>query len=118
MSFEIELAGVEVFAHHGVTETEREQGQRFLFDVWVDVSESARFDQLDETVDYREIAACVKEIATGRQFHLLEALAAEVADALLERFEVERVRLRVRKPDVELDPPADYSAVSVERSAE
>jgi dihydroneopterin aldolase len=42
-----------------------------------------------------------------------------VADGIVERFEaVQRVRVRVRKPDVVLDPPVDYAAVVVERSRE
>ena len=51
-----------------------------------------------------------------RRFNLLEALAAAVAEALLERFTVERVKVRVRKPQVK---PAgltvEFSAVTVER---
>jgi dihydroneopterin aldolase len=117
MSLTIELAGLELFGHHGASEEERERGQRFLFDVWADVADRARSDRIDDTVDYRELAACVREVSDSNNFHLLETLAATLADALLQRFELERVRVRVRKPDVRLDPPADYSAVTVERSS-
>jgi dihydroneopterin aldolase len=53
-------------------------------------------------------------VSDGRAFVLLETLAAAVAEALLARFPASRVRVRVRKPDVALDPPVEYSAVSVE----
>jgi dihydroneopterin aldolase len=72
-------------------------------------------DDIDQTIDYRDVAACVREVSDQRRVRLLETLAAALADVLVERFAVERVRVRVRKPHVQLDPPAEYSAVTVER---
>jgi dihydroneopterin aldolase len=118
MSLCIELHGLELFGHHGVGADERREGQRFLFDVWLDASEAAAgSDRIEDTVDYREVAAVVQEISDGRAYRLLEALAAAVADELLARFELEQVRVRVRKPDVRLAIPVEYSAVSVERAS-
>jgi dihydroneopterin aldolase len=57
----------------------------------------------------------VKEVSDGRQFNLIEALAAAVADALIERFAVERVRVRVRKP-TPAGVPAAFSAATAERA--
>ena len=117
MGLTIELQGLEVQAHHGVNEDERRDGQRFLVDVWLDVSEAALSDRIEDAVDYREVAALVRDISDGRQFRLLEALAASIADAILERFPVgvARARVRVRKPDVLLDLPVEWSAVTAER---
>jgi len=110
----IELAGLEVFGFHGVNEDERRDGQRFLYDVELDVGEAGSSDRIEDAVDYREVAACVREVSERRSFHLLEALAAAVADALLDRFPVARVRVRVRKPEVRL--PVEHAAATVERS--
>jgi dihydroneopterin aldolase len=55
-------------------------------------------------------------VFAGPERLLLEGLAGAVADGVVERFAaVERVRVRVRKPDVVLDPPVEYAAVTVER---
>jgi hypothetical protein len=35
---------------------------------------------------------------------------------LLARFDISRVRVRVRKPQVELEVPAEFTAATVERS--
>jgi dihydroneopterin aldolase len=110
----VELRGLEVFGHHGVDEDERLVGQRFVFDVWMEVPEP-REDRIEDAVDYREVAACVRAISDARRFQLLESLAGAVADELVVRFPVERVRVRVRKPEVKLDPPAEYSAATAER---
>jgi dihydroneopterin aldolase len=114
----IELAGLELHGRHGVLEEERREGQRFLFDLWLDVPETAaRSDRIEDAVDYREVVATVREVSDGNAYALLEALATAVAEALLERFPVERARVRVRKPDVRLDAPVEHSAVTAELAA-
>ena len=77
--------------------------------IWADVDEAAtESDRIEDTVDYRRLAALVREVFAGPERLLLEGLAGTIADGPLARFEaVERVRVRVRKPDVVLDPPVD-----------
>jgi dihydroneopterin aldolase len=118
MTLTIEVAGLELHGHHGVLDEERAEGQRFLFDLSLDVPDTAaRSDRIEDAVDYREVVAAVREVSDGHAYALLEALATAVAEALLERFPVERARVRVRKPDVRLDAPVEYSAVTVELAA-
>ena len=114
----IELVGLVLFGHHGYLEAERRLGQRFLVDLWVDVDDAAvASDDIEDTVDYRQLAALVREVFAGPERLLLEKLAGAVADGVLERFPAaKRVRVRVRKPDVVLDPPVEHAAVLVERS--
>ncbi len=113
----IELLSLVVFGHHGYLEAERKLGQRFLVDLWVDVDEAATAsDDIDHTVDYRHLAALVRETFAGPERLLLEGLAGAIADGVLDRFPAAlNVRVRVRKPDVVLDPPVDHAAVIVER---
>ena len=111
----IELHGLEVFGHHGATEVEEREGQLFLFDVYLWPRQQPEADEIDKTIDYRDVAACVRDVSDGRRVQLLETLATSIADELIARFPVERVRVCVRKPHVQLDPPAEYSAVTVER---
>jgi dihydroneopterin aldolase len=114
----VEVAGLELHGHHGASDEEQERGQRFLFDLTLEVADAAVSDRLDDAVDYREVVRCVEEVSASRRFSLLEALAAAAADAIVARFPVERVRVRVRKPDVR---PAgfdvEWTAASVERSS-
>jgi dihydroneopterin aldolase len=111
----IELHGLEVFGFHGATEVEEREGQLFLIDVALELRREPAADDLEQTIDYRAVAACVREVSDRRRVQLLETLAASVADELAARFPLDRVRVRVRKPHVQLDPPAEYSAVTVER---
>jgi len=111
----IELYAVEVFGYHGATDAEEREGQTFLIDVSLWPRQEPAGDDIDQTIDYREVAACVREVSDRRRVRLLETLASSLADELVERFTLQRVRVRVRKPHVVLDPPAEYSAVTVER---
>jgi 7,8-dihydroneopterin aldolase/epimerase/oxygenase len=112
----VELEALEVFGHHGVTDEERERGQTFLYDVRLEVGDSALSDRLQDTADYVEVAELVQEISNGHRFNLLEALAGAVADAVAERFSVERVRVRVRKCEVEPGGlSVAWTAATVER---
>ncbi len=111
----VELLGLELHGHHGVTEDERERGQLFVYDIELEVGEQGASDRIEDAVDYRLVAAAVREVAE-RRHHLLEALATAIAETLVERFPVERVKVRVRKPEIR---PAgvelEFAAVTVER---
>lgn len=114
----IELRGIELHGFHGVLEHERREGQRFLVDLELDLPDerAASTDRIEDAVDYRAVVATVVEVSDGTAYHLLEALAAALADELVARFPVTRARVRVRKPDVVLPRPVEYAAVVVERA--
>ena len=96
----VEVHDLRVFGRHGVHEEERERGQDFVFDVELEVGERGTGDRLEDAVDYVEVARTVHEVSAAQTYALLEALAAAVADELERRFSPERLRVRVRKPEV------------------
>ena len=109
----VELHGLEIFGRHGVLEEEKLDGQTFVYDVELEVDEPAS-DRIDDAVDYRLVADCVQEVSDSRSFDLIESLAAAVADELVGRLAVSRVRVRVRKPRPP-GLPAEWSAATAER---
>jgi dihydroneopterin aldolase len=115
VSVTVELYGLEVAGAHGVEEEERLRPQPFLYDLWLEVPDAAKADRLEATVDYRDVVRCVQEVSAGRQFRLLEAMAAAVADALVDSFELKAARVRVRKPAVRLEAPVEWTAATAEK---
>ena len=115
----IELQGLELHGRHGVLPEERERGQRFLVDLRLDLRDegAAATDDIADAVDYREVVAAVRAVSDARAYHLLEAFAAALADALLASFPLAGVAVTVRKPEVVLELPVDHAAVTVERYA-
>jgi 7,8-dihydroneopterin aldolase/epimerase/oxygenase len=110
----VELNGLEVFGHHGVLESEQLEGQTFLYDITLEVDEPAA-DRVEETIDYRDVAAKVEEVSGARRFQLIESLAGAVADALVEAFPGASVSVRVRKPRP-AGIAAEWSAATAGRS--
>ena len=97
----IEVKGMVFYGFHGNSEAEQEVGQRFIVDLEVskDLAPAGRSDDLDDTVSYTDLYKAVKEIVEGPARKLLESVAADIADAVLKNFDVEAVRIAVRKPE-------------------
>lgn len=115
----IELRGLRVFAHHGVLERERRDGQTFVIDVDLipAAATACETDALADAVDYSHVAARVEALTAGSRHDLIERLAAVIADDLLAAYPVSWVRVRVAKPEVPMAQPLTGVAVVVERSA-
>jgi dihydroneopterin aldolase len=108
----IELRGIRVMGVHGVLASERQQPQPFVvdLDVWVDLDQAGRSDELADTVDYAGLATVAAAVVRDRSFFLLEALADTIASGLLAvDARVEAVAVRVRK----VRPPVSVDATSV-----
>src|SRR5918998_4570051 len=80
----IEIVGLSLYTHHGVTAAEREIGQRLLLDVHFDVGETDALitDRVEDTVDYGEVCQVIALIAQQRSYRTLERLCAVIADRL------------------------------------
>lgn len=112
----IEIAGLEVFAHHGVYDYERRDGQPFLFDVRLVCPAAAeRSDRLEDAIDYGAVCNRVVELAGGGPYNLLERLAAVIADDLMERFAASSVTVTVHKPQAPIGHPFRDVSVTVQR---
>jgi len=98
----IRLEGLSVFGHHGARPYEKEAGQRLEVDLELIPADTRAetSDKLADAVDYDMLYRTVREVVEGESYHLLEALAAKVADTILVRFGVQRVRVRISKQNL------------------
>src|SRR5262249_25759689 len=111
----VELRGLELRGFHGAEANERERGQVFVYDVELEVGDRGASDRLADAGGYTKGAA-PRPGGDARRYPLLEALATAVAETLFERFRPERVRVRVRKPEVRpAGVDVEFSAVTVTR---
>ena len=78
MTDTIFLNGMRFYGYHGVLEAENDIGQIFVVDVVlkVDLSAAGKSDLVEDTVNYAEVYADVKEIMEGEPKNLLEHLAS------------------------------------------
>src|SRR5215471_12500202 len=89
----IEVVGLSLYTHTGVTEAEREVGQRLVLDLRIEAGEcdATVTDMIEDTVDYGEVCNVVALVAQQRSYRTLERLCAAVADRLLADFGAEEV---------------------------
>jgi 7,8-dihydroneopterin aldolase/epimerase/oxygenase len=119
-SVTIEIAGLSLYTHHGVSAAEREVGQRLVFDLRLDIGESDATvtDSIDDTVDYGEVCQLVALVAQQRSHKTLERLCSTIADRLLADYELEGVWVKASKPEPPIPLSVDEVSVEVWREAE
>ena len=110
----IEIVGLSLFTHHGVTDAEREIGQRLVLDVRFDVGEPDALitDRVEDTVDYAEVCQSIALVAQQRSYKTLERLCAVIADRLSSQFGAHSVSVKASKPEPPI--PLNVDEVSVE----
>jgi len=115
----IEISGLSLFTHVGVTAAEREVGQRLLLDLRLDLGESDATvtDRLEDTVDYAEVCDTANLVAQQRSYKTLERLCAAIADRLLDRYDAHAVWIKAAKPEPPLALPVAEVSVEVWREA-
>jgi dihydroneopterin aldolase len=111
----IAIEGLSAYGRHGVYESERASGQRFVADLWLETDQPAT-DDLDQAVDYSVIASETVAIISGEPVNLIETLAGHIADNALALRGVHRVRVRVHKPEAPMGLVFGDVSVSVTRS--
>jgi len=112
----IRLEGLSLFGHHGANAAEREAGTRLDVDVELELDTAAaeQTDRLRHTVNYDEIFALVRDRVENDSFHLLEALAGDLAHACLTTFGAARVRVKLTKMNLGW-PSGGKAIIEVER---
>jgi 7,8-dihydroneopterin aldolase/epimerase/oxygenase len=115
---EVELRGLSIYTHHGVSDAEQEIGQRLEFDLTFDVPDcdAVLTDRIEDTVDYGEVSDIVALAATERSYRTLERLAQVIGGRLMERYGCDSVRVRAAKPEPPL--PLAIEEVGVEVTQE
>lgn len=113
--YKIKITGLEVYAHHGVFDFERQYGQKFIIDasVWLDGKAAANTDDLAKTVHYGNLASAIVENAKANPVDLIETLAQRLLD-LVFNFGggvVQRAKVTVHKPSAPI--PFEFADVSV-----
>ena len=112
----IRMKNCAFFARHGVFDEENTLGQRFYVDasLTVDPGQALEEDAIEGTVDYGTAFQVIEKIITGQRRFLIEALALEVAKALLARFpQIKKAEITVRKPNAPVPGVLDYVEVTL-----
>jgi dihydroneopterin aldolase len=119
-SVTIEITGLSLYTHHGVSDAEREVGQRLVIDLRLDIGETDATvtDAIEDTIDYAEVCQLVALVAQQRSHKTLERLCSTIAERLLADYELEGVWVKAAKPEPPIPLSVDEVSVEVWREAE
>lgn len=94
------LTKLEVETVIGIWEWEKRLPQKVVFDLELstDIKKAASSDSINDALDYKAVSKRIKAIANENQFELIETLAETIAQAILDEFEVNWLKLKVSKP--------------------
>jgi dihydroneopterin aldolase len=114
----VEVTGLSLYTHHGVTAAEREVGQRLILDLRFDAgaADATVTDRVEDTVDYARVCDVVSLAAQRRSYKTLEALCTAIADKLLDDFEAGEVWVKATKPEPPIALPVESVSVEVWRT--
>jgi dihydroneopterin aldolase len=113
----IEIVGLSLYTHHGVSAAEREVGQRLVLDVRFDAGEVGALatDDVQDTIDYGEVCQEIALVAQQRSYKTLERLCAVIAERLADKYGAESVSVKASKPEPPIALPVESVSVEVWR---
>jgi FolB domain-containing protein len=95
----ITICDLEVFYCVGVPDEERAKPQRLLLTVEMehDFRAAAIEDELADTIDYHAVTQRLRAFGDGVHWHLIETLAVDIAQMILEEFGPRVVTVEAKK---------------------
>ena len=118
MTDKIILTGIEVSGRHGCSEFERQHKQLFVVDaeLYLDLAQAAKTDDLGDTIDYVAVISDIKKIVGGAPRNLIETVAQDIAELLLRRYMLlDAVKIVLRKTTPPIDEKLSSVAVEIFR---
>ena len=111
----IKIENLKVFAHHGVFEDEKRNGQDFYVNARLvsDLKKAGMTDNLVDSTHYGEVCLQIEKTLTEEKYDLIERAAEKAIEDVLIHFPlVQEVTLELRKPHAPI--PMEFESVSVE----
>ena len=114
---EIRIENLKVFAHHGVLQSEKKEGQYFYINAvaQLPLGKAGRTDDLNDTVSYAELCEVMVKEMQAKSYDLIEAAARNLIVRILTDYRmIKRITIEIRKPDAPIN--ASFDSVSVKMS--
>lgn len=114
----IKIDNLEIFAHHGVFQEEKKEGQYFYLDaeLFLDLQEAGQTDDLLKTVHYGEVCELMNETFQRESYDLIERAGEVVIRKVLLAYPlIRKMVLTVKKPHAPIGLPFENVSVQLER---
>ena len=96
----IVLTDLRVDAVIGIWDWEKRNSQSISIDLEMqtDTKKISQSDSIEDALDYKAVSKRAKQFIQDSQFNLIETLAENLAQIILEEFNVQWLRLSISKP--------------------
>mgnify|MGYP000406516980 FL=1 len=114
MSDQIRVTGIKAFGYHGVLPHEATEGQDFIVDLLItlDLRAVSLSDDLQETINYADLAQIAHDNIVGERVQLIERLAGRIAQEISSAYsQITSVSVTVHKPHAPVT--VDFENISV-----
>jgi dihydroneopterin aldolase len=114
VSDQIRVTGIKAFGYHGVLPHEATEGQDFIVDLLItlDLRAVSLSDDLQETIDYADLAQIAHDNIVGERVQLIERLAGRIAEEISSAYsQITSVSVTVHKPHAPVT--VDFEDISV-----
>ena len=107
----IHIKDINLWAHVGVLESERINGQSFVLDIsfWIDLNEASKLDELSKTIDYSEAIKAVQKLSFEIKCLTIENFSDQILNLLESLYGQVPVNILLKK----CSPPIDGFTGSV-----
>jgi dihydroneopterin aldolase len=108
------VTGIKAFGYHGVLPHEATEGQEFIVDLLItlDLRAVSLSDDLQETINYADLAQIAHDNIVGERVQLIERLAGRIAEEISSAYsQITSVSVTVHKPHAPVT--VDFEDISV-----
>ena len=108
------MTGIKAFGYHGVLPHEATEGQEFIVDLLItlDLRAVSLSDDLQETINYADLAQIAHDNIVGERVQLIERLAGRIAEEISSAYsQITSVSVTVHKPHAPVT--VDFEDISV-----
>lgn len=108
----IKIDGIEFYGYHGVLESEKTLGQMFSVNCEFFMDTSRIYDDIENTVNYADVAVDIREFCENNRYDLLEVLCNDLSKYILCKYDkICELKLSIEKPHAPI--PTKFSNVSI-----
>jgi len=114
----IKILNLRLLAKHGVYDFEKEKEGLFEIDIYMylDLKNAMISDDLKDSVDYSKVVDLVREIFSENDCNLIEYVAGKICKVILEKYPIQKVVIKIRKPHAPINADLDTVEVEIERN--
>lgn len=117
MSFDINITGIEAFGKHGIYQSEKNNAQKFLIDIFITLEKLSE-DNIDNTINYENLVNDSIALVQNESFDLIETLSQKIGKYIIEKysnlesFSLKYVEITIHKPETFLSNRTENISVT------